>query len=175
MYTIKTNRLRLRNWIDSDIPEFVEMNSDPKVMEYFPRMLSEEETIAMVDRINQQIAETGFGFWALEVKETNEFAGFVGLSIPRFEADFTPCVEIGWRLAYKYWGNGYAEEAAKACLDYGFNKLGLKEIVSFTSVLNTRSMNVMKKIGMHYIKEFEHPNVEIDHILRKHVLYSINA
>jgi 3-dehydroquinate dehydratase/shikimate dehydrogenase len=175
MYIIETKRLGLRNWIDTDIPMFIEMNKDSRVMEYFPKLFTEEETIAMTERIKQHMTEKDFGFWAVEVKETNEFAGFVGLSVPRFEADFTPCVEIGWRLAYKHWGKGYAEEAARACLDYGFNKLGLKEIVSFTSVLNTRSMNVMKKIGMKYVKEFDHPNVELGHKLRRHVLYLKSA
>jgi RimJ/RimL family protein N-acetyltransferase len=173
MYVIETERLGLRKWIDSDIAEFIEMNKDPMVMEHFPKLLADEETISFVDRINQHMSEKGFGLWALEIKETNEFAGFVGLSVPRFEADFMPCVEIGWRLAHKHWGKSYAQEAAKACIKYGFENLGLKEIVSFTALSNERSMNVMKKIGMRYIKDFEHPNVEVGHSLRKHVLYSI--
>jgi RimJ/RimL family protein N-acetyltransferase len=171
MYFIETNRLGLRNWKDEDIPKFVEMNRDARVMEYFPKLLTEEETIGMVNRIKMHIQENGFGLWAVELIQTGEFIGYVGLSIPRFQADFTPCVEIGWRLAYPYWGKGYAQEAARACLDYGFNHLGLKEIVSFTSVLNTRSINVMKKIGMTFVKEFEHPNIEPGSRLRKHVLY----
>lgn len=171
MYIIETNRLGLRNWMDTDIPVFVEMNKDPKVMEYFPKVLSEEETMAMLDRIKQHFIDNGFGLFAVELKETNEFIGFVGLSIPKFEADFTPCVEIGWRLAHKHWGKGYAPEAAEACLNYGFDNLGLKEIVSFTSVLNKGSMRVMEKIGMKYVKEFDHPNVEPDSRLKKHVLY----
>ena len=171
MYIIETNRLGLRNWMDTDIPVFVEMNKDPKVMEYFPKVLSEEETMAMIDRVKQHFIDNGFGLFAVELKETNGFIGFVGLSIPNFEADFTPCVEIGWRLAHKHWGKGYAPEAAEACLNYGFDNLGLKEIVSFTSVLNKSSMRVMEKIGMKYVKEFDHPNVEPNSRLRKHVLY----
>lgn len=171
MYIIETSRLGLRNWLDTDTPKFVEMNKDPRVMEYFPKLLTEVETKQMVDKIKMNILNNGFGLWALEIKQTNEFIGFVGLSIPQFESNFTPCVEIGWRLAYDYWGKGYAQEAASKCLDYGFINLGFKEIVSFTSDLNVRSMNVMKKIGMKYVQEFEHPNVAQGNRLRKHVLY----
>ncbi len=171
MYIIETSRLGLRNWLDTDIPKFAEMNKDPRVMEYFPKVLTEIETKQMVDKIKMHILNNGFGLWAVEIKQTNEFIGFVGLSIPQFKSNFTPCVEIGWRLAYEYWGKGYAQEAASKCLDYGFINLGFKEIVSFTSVLNVRSMNVMKKIGMKYVQEFEHPNVAQGNKLRKHVLY----
>lgn len=175
MYSIETKRLGLRDWIDSDIPKFIDMNKDSRVMEYFPKLLTADESIAMVHRIRKSIAELGFGLWAVEIKDTNEFIGFVGLSVPSFEADFTPCVEIGWRLACSYWGKGYAQEAARACLDYGFNNLGIKEIVSFTSLLNMQSMNVMKKIEMHYVKEFDHPKIEDGHRLKRHVLYAKSA
>lgn len=171
MYIIETNRLGLRNWLDSDIPKFVKMNKDSRVMEYFPKILTEFESKQMVEKNKMNISDNGFGLWAVEIKQTNEFIGFVGLSIPQFEANFTPCIEIGWRLAYKYWGNGYAQEAAEKCLDYGFINLGFKEIVSFTSVLNLRSINVMKKIGMKYTQEFEHPNIAQGNKLRRHVLY----
>lgn len=174
MYIIETSRLGLRNWIESDERKFVDMNRDPRVMEYFPKMLTEEESIAMIDRNKKHISDKEFGLWAVEVKETNEFAGFVGLNAANFEADFTPCIEIGWRLAYQYWGKGYAQEAAKGCIKFGFDNLGFEEIVSFTALTNARSKNVMKKIGMKYIKEFEHPKVEIGSSLRRHVLYSIN-
>ncbi|MDQ7092637.1 GNAT family N-acetyltransferase [Desulfosporosinus sp. PR] len=174
MYIIETTRLGLRNWTDSDTAKFAEMNRDPKVMEFFPKLLSEEETLEMVQKINTHIVDNGFGLWATEIKATKEFIGFVGLSIPRFQTDFTPCVEVGWRLAYNYWGKGYAQEAARECLNYGFKRLGLKRIVSFTSIFNERSMNVMKRIGMSYVKEFENPNVELGHKLRRHVLYVKN-
>ncbi len=171
MYFLETPRLILRDWKDSDSRIFIEMNHDKNVMEFFPSLLTEEETFAMIERIKKFIAENNFGLWAAERKDTKEFIGFVGLSIPRFQADFTPCVEIGWRLAHKHWGYGFATEAANACLDYGFNILKLNEIVSFTSVLNIKSMNVMKKIGMHYVKDFEHPNIEDEDRLKRHVLY----
>ena len=174
MYIIETTRLGLRNWMDSDIPKFVEMNRDPKVMEFFPKVLSEEETKELVQRIRVHINEKGFGPWAAEIKETRGFIGFVGLSIPRFQTNFTPCVEVGWRLAFNYWEKGYAQEAARECLNYGFRSLGLKRIVSFTSVLNDRSMNVMRKIGMDYVMDFEHPNIDPGHKLRRHVLYAKN-
>lgn len=173
MYLLETPRLGLRDWLNSDIPHFVEMNQDPKVMEFFPKTLSELETKEMVRRLKEHIQEKGYGFWAVELRATKEFIGFVGLETPRFEAEFTPCVEIGWRLAPKYWHKGYAQEAAKECLKFGFKQLNLKKIVAFTSVLNKRSIHVMRQIGMHYVKEFEHPNIEQGNPVRKHVLYSI--
>jgi len=168
---LETPRLILREWKNSDSPIFIEMNRDERVMEFFPSLLTEEESLAMIVRIKKLLAENNFGLWAVERKDTNEFIGFVGLSIPRFQTDFTPCVEIGWRLAHKHWGYGFATEAAAACLDYGFNVLKLNEIVSFTSVLNIKSMNVMKKIGMNYVKDFEHLNIEDGNRLKRHVLY----
>jgi len=99
MYIIETDRLGLRHWQDSDIPRFIEMNKDPRVMEYFPKLLSDEETLNMVTKINRTLQENDFGLWAVEVEDSKEFIGFLGLSIPSFEADFTPCVEIGWRFA----------------------------------------------------------------------------
>ena len=165
----------MRNWKDPDSPLFAEMNMDSKVMEFFPSTLSKEETTAMIERIKKFIAENNFGLWAAEIKQAKEFIGFVGLSIPRFETDFTPCVEIGWRLAHKHWGYGYATEAAAACLEHGFNHLKLDEIVSFTSVLNTSSINVMKKIGMEYVKHFEHPSIEDGDRLKANALYAKKA
>ncbi|HLK29131.1 MAG TPA: GNAT family N-acetyltransferase [Puia sp.] len=171
MFIIETPRLYLREWKDSDAPLFIEMNRDERVMEFFPALLSEEETLAMIERIKKFLDENKFGLWAAERKDSNEFIGFIGLSVPRFQSDFTPCVEIGWRLAHKHWGKGFATEAAAACLDYGFNILHLDEIVSFTSVLNIKSINVMKKIGMSYVKNFEHPNIEDGSRVKTHVLY----
>jgi len=175
MYTIETPRIGLRNWKNSDTPPFIEMNMDSQVMEFFPSALSKEETMAMIEKIKKFIADNNFGLWAVEIKHTKEFIGFVGLSMPRFQSDFTPCVEIGWRLAHKHWGYGYASEAAAACLDYGFNHLKLDEIISFTSALNTRSVSVMEKIGMEYIKDFEHPLIEDGNRLKRHVLYAKKA
>lgn len=172
MYIIETDRLGLRHWKESDVPIFVDMNKDPRVMEFFPKLLSEEETLTMVNRIRCSFAENGFGLWAVEVKDSKQFIGFLGLSIPGFEASFTPCVEIGWRFAHRYWGKGYAQEAGRACLGYGFSVLGLGRIVSFTSAINKRSINVMEKIGMKYVMNFNHPKLESGSSLQKHVLYA---
>ena len=117
-------------------------------MEFFPSRLSREQSDAVATRIRKHFEHHGFGLWAVEVPELVPFIGFVGLSIPSFEAHFTPCVEVGWRLAYEHWGRGYASEAATAALDFGFGELGLDEIVSFTSTSNQRSMRVMERIGM---------------------------
>src|ERR1700742_4746969 len=120
MYIIETARLGIRNWREEDVPLFARMNADPRVMEFFPSLLSSDETAAMVVRIQTLIESRGFGFWAVELKKSGNFIGFTGLSVPRFEAAFTPCVEIGWRLAFEYWYHGYAQEAANACLRFGF-------------------------------------------------------
>ena len=172
---IETKRLILREWKDEDIPAFVAMNQDPRVMEFFPALRTEQESRALVERIGQHFRAHGFGAFAVELKATGEFIGFVSLMIPDFEAHFIPCVEIGWRLAHKFWGKGYATEAAKAVLKSGFEKHGLKEIVSFTSILNQPSMRVMEKIGLKRDPngDFDHPNIPKDHRLAKHVLYRL--
>jgi RimJ/RimL family protein N-acetyltransferase len=174
MYILETARLGLRSWREADLPSFADLNRDARVMEYFPKLLSVQETRQLVERINGHMKQHGFGVWATEIKSTGEFIGFVGLMVPRFQAPFTPCVEIGWRLAYNFWGNGYASEAAKECLRYGFDQLQLPEIVSFTSKLNERSIKVMLNIGMKYRGEFEHPLLEPGSCLKTHVLYVKN-
>ncbi len=172
-YIIQTSRLGLRQWTNDDIPPFVEMNRDTNVMRYFPALLTEEETQAMVQRIQTSFVTNGFGLYAVEVKSTNEFIGFTGFSIPRFQSFFTPCVEIGWRLKHSAWGQGYATEAAKACLQYSFNKLGFDKVYSFTASVNTPSENVMKKAGMIKAGEFNHPLLAPGSVLCSHVLYAI--
>ena len=175
MYIIETERLGLRNWIASDLPLFAEINSDKRVMEFFPSVLSFQETEALQKRIEDFHAKNNFGLWATEIKQSKKFIGFVGLSIPQFTADFMPCVEIGWRLGFEHWKQGFATEAALACLDYGFNQLKLSEIVSFTSMLNRNSEKVMNKIGMRYSGHFEHPLITPGHKLCIHVLYKKKA
>jgi RimJ/RimL family protein N-acetyltransferase len=171
---IETPRLVLRQWKETDQEPFVQLNMDNDVMEFFPSLSTKEESLAQIARVVDHINEYGFGFFAVERKDNNRFIGFTGLSHPRFESHFTPCIEIGWRLSKANWNQGFATEAAKACLQFGFDTLKLSEIYSFTAVNNIRSENVMKKIGM--IKEgyFEHPSVEDGHILKKHVLYKIS-
>ncbi|HEX3385290.1 MAG TPA: GNAT family N-acetyltransferase, partial [Mucilaginibacter sp.] len=147
---------------------------DPQVMEFFPSVLTREQTLAQISRITGFIAENGYGFFAVERKDNRRFIGFTGLNYVTFESDFTPCTEIGWRLDKANWGQGFATEAAEACLGFGFGKLGLNEIFSFTSVHNFRSENVMKKIGMSRVKTFDHPSVPDDSFVKEHVLYKIN-
>ncbi|HST13981.1 MAG TPA: GNAT family N-acetyltransferase [Gaiellaceae bacterium] len=171
---IHTERLVLRQWRDDDKEPFAALNADPIVMEHFPSTMSREASDAYVDRVSRLIAERGWGTWAVEVAATAEFIGFVGLNEPRFEAHFTPAVEIGWRLARGAWGHGYATEAARAALAYAFDELKLAEVVSFTTVENWRSRRVMERIGMTYdpTDDFDHPNVT-DARIRPHVLYRL--
>lgn len=173
MIEIETERLLLRRWRESDRHPFARMNADPRVMEFYPARLSREETDALVDRIEAHFLERAFGLLAAELKDTGAFLGYIGLSVPGFEAHFTPCVEIGWRLAAEYWGRGLATEGATAVLAYGFENLKLQEIVSFTVPSNMRSRRVMEKIGMRYDPQddFDHPSLSEGHPLRRHVLY----
>ena len=167
----------MRRWRSSDIEPFAELNADPEVMRYFLAPLSLDQTKSFVASVEAHFEREGFGLWALELLDGGGFIGFAGLSIPRFEADFTPCVEIGWRLARRFWGQGYAPEAAREALRFGFDECKLDEIVSFTSRLNLKSIRVMEKIGMHSnpAEEFDHPMVEAGHPLRRHVLYRLRV
>jgi RimJ/RimL family protein N-acetyltransferase len=169
-------RLRLRPWREEDFPSFAALNADPEVMEYFPKCLSREESDQSAGRIREGIERRGFGFWAVEVLGVADFIGFTGLSVPPYETHFTPCVEIAWRLARKFWGFGYATEAARLALDYGFRELGLDQIVAFTFVGNRRSRKVMERLGMTHSQEddFEHPSLPEEHHLRRHVLYRLS-
>ncbi|WP_260411201.1 GNAT family N-acetyltransferase [Cohnella xylanilytica] len=169
----ETSRLRLRDWSDADLEPFARMNADAEVMRYFPATMSGEATRAFYESILRDFREDGFGFYAAEEKESGEFIGFIGLRRVTFEADFTPCVEIGWRLRRESWGRGYATEGAEACLELGFGELGLPEIYSFTAEVNQPSWNVMRKIGMSFVGTFDHPRVSADSPLCKHVLYRI--
>jgi len=173
LLTIETERLLLRPWRDADLEPFAALNADPEVMEFLPDVLTREQSDAFARRIHAHFAEHGFGLWAVEVAGGAPFVGFVGLAVPRFEAHFTPCVEVGWRLAREHWGSGYATEAALGALAYGFGELGLHEIVSFTVPANVRSRRVMERIGMvrDPLDDFEHPVLPPGDPLRRHVLY----
>ncbi|MBY0098355.1 GNAT family N-acetyltransferase [Mesobacillus maritimus] len=173
MIYLETSRLRLRDWEESDLEPFSLLNADEEVMKYFPKTLSKEETLVFYQSIQSEFKECGFGLYAVEVKENKEFIGFIGFHRALFDADFTPCIEIGWRLKKEAWGKGYATEGAAACLLYGWNELGFQDVYSFTSELNHPSKNVMKKIGMNFIKTFDHPKVNRDIPLKKHVLFHI--
>ncbi|WP_310484732.1 GNAT family N-acetyltransferase [Chamaesiphon sp. VAR_48_metabat_403] len=171
----ETERLRLRQWIKSDREPFARLNADPRVMEFFPSILDRAASDAMLDRLQTLINERGWGFWAVESKQDNQFIGFVGLHIPSADLPFSPCVEIGWRLAFDYWGKGYATEAAQAALKVGFNRLELPEIVSFTAINNHRSSAVMERLGMNReIETFEHPSLPVGHFLKEHCLYRLS-
>ncbi len=173
---LRTERLLLRRWLPADRPAFARLNADPRVMEFFPKALSQEESDATVDRIEAHFREHCFGLWAVEVPGVAPFIGFVGLATPRFTAPFTPCVEIGWRLAAEHWGRGYATEGARAALEFGFGPARLDEILSFTVPANVRSRRVMEKIGMTRspADDFDHPLLTAGHPLRRHVLYRIS-
>lgn len=172
---LRTGRLRLRRWLPSDRVPFAALNTDPQVMEHFPALLSRQDSDTFAARIEAHFDQHGFGLWAVEVPSVASFAGFVGLSIPGFEAHFTPCVEIGWRLAAPHWGRGYATEGARAVLAFAFQTLTLAEIVSFTVPGNVRSRQVMERIGMVHdsADDFDHPALPEEHRLRRHVLYRI--
>ena len=174
---LRTNRLLLRGWTQEDRVALAALNADPRVMEFLGTTMSRDQSDAMADRIESKFEQQGFGFWAVEVPDAARFIGFVGLNVPDFEAPFMPAVEIGWRLGADFWGCGYASEAARAALTFGFDVIGLDEIVAFTTESNIRSRSVMERIGMtHDLRDdFDHPSVPVDSPLRPHVLYRINA
>lgn len=174
---IETLRTVLRVWRSDDLEPFARLNADPRVMEFFPKRLTREESDQLAQRIQTHFDERGFGLWAMEIPGVTPFAGFVGLSIPRFESHFTPCVEIGWRMAYEFWGRGYATEAAVAVLRFAFLQLGLAEVVSFTAEPNERSWRMMERIGMERDRtgDFEHPVLPKGDPLSWHRLYRAKA
>jgi ribosomal-protein-alanine N-acetyltransferase len=168
-----TARLLLRRWREADHEPFAALNADPLVMEYFPARLSRSESDDLIARIEAGFDQHGYGLWALELRATGEFVGFSGLEMPSFEAHFTPAVEVGWRLARSAWGQGYATEAGRVSLAFGFEAVGLEEIVSLTSVANLRSRAVMERLGMTHDPgdDFDHPGLPEANHLRRHVLY----
>lgn len=171
MKPIRTERLLLRMWKPEDVEPFAALNADPLVMRHFPSTLTREQTLAAVERVHAQFDKHGWGLMAAEYK--GEFIGYIGLFVVPFEAHFTPAVEIGWRLAAKYWNKGLATEGARAILRYAGEQLRLEEVVSFTTTTNLPSMRVMEKIGMHRdaAGDFDHPRLPAGHPLQRHVLY----
>jgi RimJ/RimL family protein N-acetyltransferase len=172
---IETDRLLLRRLRDADREPFARMNADPAVMEHFPARLSREESDRLVANIGAHFELHGFGLWAAELRATGEFIGIIGLAAPRFEAAFTPCVEIGWRLDAAHWGRGLATEGARAVVRHAFEGIGLEEIVSFTVPANVRSRRVMENLGMTHDAQddFDHPSLPAGHPMRRHVLYRL--
>jgi RimJ/RimL family protein N-acetyltransferase len=168
--------MSLRLWRSSDLEVFAALNADRRVMEFFPKTLDRAESDAIAARIGEHFERHGFGLWAVEVVGIADFIGFVGLNVPNFEAHFTPCVEIGWRLACEHWGRGYAIEAARAALDFAFDRLQLEQVVSMTVPANLRSWRVMERLGMTRSadEDFEHPKVAKGHPFRRHILYRMS-
>lgn len=175
MIVLETDRLLLRTWEARHIAGMCTINADPKVMEHFPALQTEEETYALVERCKNQYEQHGYSLYACERKDSQTFIGFIGLNRVGFQAHFTPAVEIGWRLAASEWGQGFATEGAKAVLQYAFTELVLPEIVSFTALLNQRSIRAMEKIGLQHNSDddFDHPKLAEDSPLRPHVLYRL--
>ena len=177
MTELHTERLVLRQWREGDLAPFAAMNADARVLEHFPARLTRAQSDALAGRARDAIAERGWGLWAVEATgDPSGFIGFVGLAEPYFEAHFTPAVEIGWRLAHRAWGRGYATEGARAAAAFAFEQLGLAELVSFTVVANQRSRRVMEKLGMTHdpADDFDHPALA-GHPLQRHVLYRLAA
>ena len=173
MNGLRGRRIVLRAWRDEDLESFAALNADPAVTEFLPAPLSREASAQMIARMQSAIDERGWGLWAVDLG--GRCIGFTGITTPRFEAHFTPCVEIGWRLARDAWGHGYATEAARLALSHGFEALGLPEIVAFTTLANQRSRRVMEKLGMRHRPEddFDHPSLP-GHRLQRHVLYRLS-
>jgi len=173
---LSTERLLLRRWRDRDREQFAALNADPVVMEHYPSLLTRAESDAAVDRIEASFDRRGFGNWAVEVPGVADFVGYIGLSVPAYDAPFMPAVEIGWRLDRRHWGRGYATEGARAALEFGFSEIGRHEIVSFTVLANVRSWRVMERLGMTRdpSDDFEHPLLPPGHRLRRHVLYRLS-
>jgi RimJ/RimL family protein N-acetyltransferase len=167
-----TRRLMLRQWREEDLAPFAALNADPDVMRYFPAVLTRTESDDLARFAQGMIAVHGWGLWAVEVQDGTPFIGFVGLGRPRFDAHFTPAIEIGWRLARPYWGQGYATEAAAAALTFAFEVPDCSEVVSFTSLVNEPSLRVMRRLGMSHdpADDFDHPAVSPGP-LRRHALY----
>ncbi len=171
--TIRSERLILRRWRAEDLAPFAAMNADPLTMRFMPSVMTAAESQALIARFEEHHRLHGFGVWAAEVPGVAALIGYIGLQRVGFEAPFTPAIEIGWRLAPAYWGQGYATEGAKAVLRTGFEDLNLDQIVSFTVAANKPSWSVMERLGMTRdpAEDFDHPRLPVGHALRRHILY----
>jgi len=172
-YLFKSSRLGFRTWTNADIPEFAALTADEEVMEYFPKTLSMQEAIEFVGRAKKHFHDNGFTYYATEVLATKEFIGMIGLALQEYTTDFTPAIDIGWRLKKNAWGKGYATEGAKRCIDYAFNELKIDEIISVCTINNKKSEKVMQKIGMIKKGTFNHPELIDYPALEKHFWYEI--
>ena len=172
-YIFKSERLGFRNWSKNDLSEFAKINADVKVMEHFPKPLSEKETAEFIKRLLRHYEKHGFNYFATEILESGELIGFIGLAFQDYKSDYTPAVDIGWRLKKSAWSKGFATEGAKRCLEFAFNELNLKKIISTCTKNNYRSEKVMQKIGMRKLGEFNHPKLKGYPELEKCVCYGI--
>jgi RimJ/RimL family protein N-acetyltransferase len=174
-YLFTSERLGFRGWAEADIAALAAMNSDPEVMEFFPGMQSRAETEAFVVRMQQLLEALKLCYFAVDEMETGEFIGFIGLSEKTFEADFTPCIDIGWRIKRAMWNRGFATEGARRCVGYGFETLRLHRIVSMAPRVNVKSVGIMERIGMQWICDFKHPMLKGDARLEDCVLYGVEG
>lgn len=170
-YIFSSERLGFRAWKQEDIDPMQAINSDEQVMEFFSALLTKEQTAVFIERMKRQLAEKGFCYFAVDIMQTKEFIGFIGLSEQHYPADFTPCIDIGWRLKSRVWNQGFATEGAKRCLEYAFEHLDIKEVYSVAPKVNLKSERVMQKIGLQKQYEFGHPLLLNEERLRTCVLY----
>jgi len=174
---LTTDRLLLRRWRESDREPFAALTADPEVMRYFPSRLSREQSDAMVDRLDAAVEATGYGLWAVERRDTEQFIGFVGPNRPTFDPALADTTEIGWRLARDAWGQGFATEAAREVVRFAFDPSGadLPALISFTAAVDEPSRRVMRRLGMMHdpADDFDHPALPPGHELRPHVLYRL--
>ena len=170
-YIFRSERLGFRNWNLTDVDKLHEINSNKMVMEFFPSILTKEQTSDFVERMKKQFVEKGFCYYAVDKLQENEFIGFIGLYEQTYEADFTPCVDIGWRIKSSEWNKGFATEGAKKCIDYALNELKLEEIYSIAPKINRKSEHIMIKIGLKKQYEFEHSLLTNNDRLKTCVLY----
>ena len=172
-YIFKSERLGFRNWTNDDLDEFTKLNSDEEVMKHFPTTLTRSEVEDLIKKLKNHFSKNGFTYYAIEILETKEFIGMIGLAFQEYKTQFTPAIDIGWRLKRNAWGKGYATEGAKRCLEYAFNDLDIKKIISVCTINNKKSENVMKKIGMTKIGQFNHPKLIKHPEYVKHFCYEI--
>ena len=174
-YLFTSDRLGFRNWESSDVEILSTINSDSKVMEFFPSTQTRDQTLSFIERMQVQFSEKGFCYFAVDKIQTNELIGFIGINIQTFESDFTPCIDIGWRLSSNEWNKGFATEGAKRCLDFAFSTLSISKIYSITPKVNLKSERIMIKLGMKKVKNFIFPALQEDERLRECVLYEIKS
>ncbi|AOW20477.1 GNAT family N-acetyltransferase [Urechidicola croceus] len=174
-YTFISQRLGFRNWNESDIELLYKINSDKDVMEFFPSIPSLEETKDFIKRMQTHFVKNGFCYFAVDLIDTNEFIGFIGLCKQTYKTEFSPFIDIGWRLKKSVWNQGLATEGAKACLEYGFKNFNLETIYSIAPLINLKSQRIMEKIGMEFDSTFSHPKIEKCHILNKCVFFKVES